>query len=39
MYKGHMDKDKGGTFKGEAGMNGVGEHDGVKMETTLLEQQ
>ena len=32
MYKGHKDKAKGGRFEG-------GRHGGVKMETTVLEQQ
>ena len=40
MYKGHMDKAKGGRFKGRRqGWVGHGGHDGVKMETTVLEQQ
>ena len=38
MYKRHMDKAKVGRFK-EAGMGGVGGCAGVKIETTVLEQQ
>ena len=34
MYEGHMDKAKGGRFEG-----GRGDCGGVKMETTVLEQQ
>ena len=35
-----MDKAKGGQVQGwEAGMGGEGWHGGVKMETTILEQQ
>ena len=34
MYKGHMEKATGGRFEG-----GVGGCSGVKMETTVLEQQ
>ena len=37
MYKGHMDKAKGGRIEG--GRLGWGGHGGVKMETTVLEQQ
>ena len=36
MYKGHMDKVKGGRFEGGRWGWGCG---GVKMETTVLEQQ
>ena len=39
MYKGHMDKAKGGGFKGERWDGGTGGCGGVKMETTVLEQQ
>ena len=39
MYKGHMDKAKGGQVRRwEVGMGGAGGHGGVKMETTILEQ-
>ena len=39
MYKGHMDKAKGGKGRGwEVGMAGVGESGGGEMETTVLEQ-
>ena len=36
MYKGHMDKAKGGRFEGERRGGG---HVKGKMETTVLEQQ
>ena len=40
MYKGHMDKAKGGQDQEwEVGMPGVGGSGGGKMETTVLEQQ
>ena len=40
MYKGHMDKAKGGTDRGwEVGMAGVGGSGGGEMETIVLEQQ
>ena len=40
MYKGHMDKAKGGKDQGcEVGKGGAGESGGRKMETTVLEQQ
>ena len=40
MFKGHMDKAKGGRFEGgRQGWVGQGQHGGVKMETTVLEQQ
>ena len=43
MYEGHMDKAKGGGFEGGrqgwVGWGGVGWPGGVKMETTVLEQQ
>ena len=39
MYKGHMDKVKGGRFEVGGGMGGEREHGGVKMEMTVLEQQ
>ena len=40
MYKGNMDKAKGGWDWGwEVGMAGVGGSGGGKMETTVLEQQ
>ena len=41
MYNGHMDKAKVGRFKGgRHGWMGWGAgHGGVKMETTVLEQQ
>ena len=41
MYsKGPMDKAKGGQdWRWEAGVAGVGESGGVKMETTILKQQ
>ena len=40
-YKGHSDKTKAGGWKQgrEVGMAGVEGHDGVQMETTVLEQQ
>ena len=39
MYKGPMDKAKGGKDGREVGEDGVGERGGRKMETTVLEQQ
>ena len=40
MYKGHIDKAKGGNDQGwEVGMAGVGWSGWGKMETTVLEQQ
>ena len=36
MYKGHMDKAKGGSFKGGR-LGWSGECGGVKMETTVFE--
>ena len=40
VYKGHMDKTKGGQDKGwEVGMAGVEGSGGEQMETTVLEQQ
>ena len=40
MYKGHMDKAKGGQDqRWELGMAGVGESDGGEMETTVPEHQ
>ena len=40
MYKGHIDKAKGGRMKKwKAEMDGVRGSDGEKMETTVLEQQ
>ena len=40
MYKGHMDKAKGGRFEGGRwGEVRWGRPGGVKMETTVLEQQ
>ena len=39
MYKGHMDKTKGGRFKGRRwGWVGQRGSEGRKMETTALEQ-
>ena len=39
IYKGHMDKTKGGYDWGwDVGMAGVGESGEGKMETTVLEQ-
>ena len=35
MYKGHMDKAKGGRFEG--GRQGWVSQEGMKMETTVLE--
>ena len=40
MYKGLMDKAKAGRLEGRRwGWVGLGGHGGVKMETTVLEQQ
>ena len=40
MYKGHMDKAKGGRFEGGRGDEwDRARYGGVKMETTALEQQ
>ena len=40
MYKGHMDKAKGGRFEGRRqGWVGRGARGGRKMETTILEKQ
>ena len=40
MYKGHMDKTKGGRFKGgRQGWVGQGACGGVKMDSTVVEQQ
>ena len=40
MYKGPMDKAKGGSDGGwEEGVSGVGGGGGGEMETTVLEQQ
>ena len=39
MYKGHMDKAKGGLDRVWEGMAGVGGSSGGKVETIVLEQQ
>ena len=40
MYEGQLDKAKGGGFEGgKWGLVGRGGHGGVKMETTVSEQQ